>query len=159
MTLLEVGRIDKPHGVRGDVVVALTTTERDRVAPGATLHAGDRLLVVAESRPPQHRFIVHFEGVATREGAEELAGSVLRAEAPTGTDPDDLWVHELIGLPVVEVDGTERGVVELVQDNPASDLLVLDSGALVPLRFLVGRDDDGRLVVEVPAGLFELDEP
>jgi 16S rRNA processing protein RimM len=156
MSLLEVGRIDKPHGVQGDVVVSLTTTERSRVDPGTELHAGDRLLVVASSRPHQHRFIVHFEGVATREGAEELAGLALSGEAPTDTDPDDLWVHELIGSEVVEPDGTARGVVEAVQDNPASDLLVLDSGALVPLRFLVGRDDDGRLVVEVPTGLFEL---
>ena len=37
VTLLEVGRIDKPHGVRGDVVVALTTTETSRVAPGTVL--------------------------------------------------------------------------------------------------------------------------
>jgi 16S rRNA processing protein RimM len=81
---------------------------------------------------------------------------VLRAEAPADTDPDDLWVHELVGAAVVEADGTERGVVEAVQDNPASDLLVLDSGALVPLRFVTGRDPEGRVVVEVPAGLFEL---
>ena len=48
--------------------------------------------------------------------------------------------------------------MEAVQDNPASDLLVLDTGALVPLRFVVGRDPAGRLLVEVPAGLFDLDE-
>jgi 16S rRNA processing protein RimM len=65
-------------------------------------------------------------------------------------------VHELIGSPVVEPDGTDRGVVQAVQDNPASDLLVLDTGALVPLRFLEGRDEQGRLVVDVPDGLFEL---
>ena len=157
--LLEVGRVDKPHGIRGDVVVKLTTTEIDRVAVGARLHAGDRVLLVVESRPHQHRFIVHFEGVATREGAEELAGTALCAEAPADTDPEDLWVHELIGSLVVESDGTARGTVESVQENPASDLLVLDSGALVPLRFLVERDGEGRLVVEVPVGLFDVNEP
>lgn len=90
------------------------------------------------------------------EGAEAIAGRTLRAEAPADEDPDDLWVHRLIGSRVVEPDGTDRGLVEAVQDNPASDLLVLDTGALVPLRFLVGRDGEDRLVVEVPAGLFEL---
>ncbi|HEY6532343.1 MAG TPA: ribosome maturation factor RimM [Acidimicrobiales bacterium] len=158
MTLLAVGRIDKAQGLRGEVVVTLTTTETTRIDPGSELLAGDRPVVVAASRPHQHRWVVHFEGVNSREEAEVLARAVLRAEAPEETDPEDLWVHELIGLSVVESDGTARGVVEAVQDNPASDLLVLDSGALVPLRFLAGRDDDGRLVVEVPPGLFELDE-
>jgi 16S rRNA processing protein RimM len=99
---------------------------------------------------------VTFEGVYGREGAEEISGLVLSAEPLDDDDPDALWVHELIGSTVVETNGTERGTVVAVQDNPASDLLVLDSGALVPLRFLEGRDDEDRLVVEVPDGLFEL---
>jgi len=156
VNLLEVGRIDKPHGVRGDVVVALTTTEKGRVAPGTRLFSGDREFLITASRPHQHRWIVTFEGVFGREGAEAISGFVLSAEALENDDPDALWVHELIGSPVVEPDGTDRGVVQAVQDNPASDLLVLDTGALVPLRFLEGRDEQGRLVVDVPDGLFEL---
>jgi len=158
MPLLEVGRIDKAQGLRGEVVVTLITTETSRIDPGSELLAGDRLLVVAASRPHQHRWVVHFEGVNSREDAAVLARAVLRAEAADVTDPDDLWVHDLVGSYVVEHDGTPRGTVESVQENPASDLLVLDSGALVPLTFLRGRDDEGRLVVEVPPGLFELDE-
>lgn len=156
VALLEVGRIDKPHGIRGDVVVALTTTESSRVDPGMTLTtpAGERLRIVA-SRPHQHRWIVTFDGVEGRSAAEALAGTRLLAE-PLDDDPDALWVHELIGSSVVEVDGTARGAVVAVQDNPASDLLVLDTGALVPLRFVTGRDADGRIVVDVPEGLFDL---
>ena len=97
-----------------------------------------------------------FEGVYGREGAEAISGLVLSAEPIDDGDPDALWVHELIGSTVIEIDGTDRGLVTAVQDNPASDLLVLESGALVPLRFLEGRDDQGRLVVDVPDGLFEL---
>jgi 16S rRNA processing protein RimM len=156
VTLLEVGRIAKPHGVRGDVIVSLITTETERVAPGTHLFAGDRELVILASRPHQHRFIVTFDGVYGREGAEAISGVVLLAERLADADPDALWVHDLIGSEVVEADGTERGIVTAVQDNPASDLLVLASGALVPLRFVTGRDDSGRIVVEVPVGLFEL---
>ena len=156
MNLLEVGRIDKPHGVRGDVVVSLITTETSRVDPGTHLFTDDRELVVIASRPHQHRWIVTFDGVIGREGAEAIARSVLRAEPlDDADDPDALWIHELIGSNVVEVDGTERGTVTSVEANPASDLLVLDSGALVPLRF-VTEHTDGRVVVDVPAGLFEL---
>ena len=157
VTLLEVGRIDKPHGVRGDVVVALTTTETSRVAPGTVLTtANGRELRIEASRPHQHRWIVTFEGVFGREGAEAVAGLTLFAEPLEDGDPDALWVHELIGSSVVEVDGTARGTVTAVQDNPASDLLVLDTGALVPLRFVTGRDESDRIVVDVPTGLFEL---
>jgi 16S rRNA processing protein RimM len=156
MTLLEVGKVDKPHGLRGEVVVTLTTTEAVRVAPGSTLVAGPRSLRVLSSKPLQHRWIVAFEGLSSREDAEALAGARLQAEPLGADDPDAVWVHEVIGGEVVEVDGTARGRVEAVQENPASDLLVLESGALVPLTFLVGRDDDGRWVVDVPAGLFDL---
>ena len=70
------------------------------------------------------------------------------------TDPDALYVHELIGSEVVEQDGTSHGIVVSVEANPASDLLVGEAGWLVPLRFVVERR--GRqIVVDAPEGLFE----
>ena len=95
-----------------------------------------------------------FEGTSTREAAEALRGTVLLAEPIE--DEGALWVHELVGAQVVESDGTDRGVVEAVQANPAADLLVLDSGALVPVVFVVDGPTDGVVTVEVPPGLFEL---
>ncbi|HSL58710.1 MAG TPA: ribosome maturation factor RimM [Acidimicrobiales bacterium] len=150
---LEVGRISKPHGIRGEVVVALTTNRHERVAVGAHLWAGGRELVVVTSRPHQGHHLVLFDGVSGRDAAEALRGAVLTAEALD--DPDELWVHELVGSQVVETDGTSRGRVEAVQANPAADLLVLDTGALVPLTFVVDRAP-GRVVIDPPAGLFDL---
>ena len=83
-----------------------------------------------------------------------LRGLVLSA-APLDDD-DVLWVHELIGARVRSADGVDRGVVESVLDNPAADLLVLDSGALVPVVFVVGTPPDGWIDVDTPDGLFEL---
>jgi 16S rRNA processing protein RimM len=153
--LLEVGRIDKPHGLRGDVVVALITDRTERVAVGATLHTKDaRALRVSSARPHQNRWIVQFEGVTTRNDADALHGAALYAEPID--DPDTLWVHELIGATVVDAaDGRELGQVDSVEENPASDLLVLDSGALIPLRFVTEREA-GRIVVDVPPGLLDL---
>ncbi len=151
---LEVGRISKAHGLRGEVIVVLSTNRPERVEPGTVLHAGDDLdLVVVASRPHQNGWIVQFEGVAGREAADALRGRTLSAEPLD--DPDELWVHELIGSTVVDVGGVERGVVESVQSNPASDLLVLDSGALVPLVFVTDRTP-GRVVIDPPDGLFDL---
>jgi 16S rRNA processing protein RimM len=113
-------------------------------------------LEVVWSKPHQHRWIVRFAGVEGREGADALRGTVLRAEPVSdGDDLDALWAHEVIGRRVVDQHGTDHGRVESLQANPASDLLVLESGALVPLRFVVAHDDRDTLVVDVPAGLLD----
>jgi 16S rRNA processing protein RimM len=158
---LEVGRIERPHGLRGEVVVKLSTNVLERVAPGSVLmagHAPPRPLTIRSSRPHQHRYIVVFEGVDTRAAADELHGVTLYAEPVTDDDPDTMWVHDLIGREVIEmVGGAERshGPVVAVIDNPASDLLELEGGGLVPLRFVVDHTQPGRLIVEVPAGLLD----
>ena len=144
----------KPHGVRGEVIVSLLTDRLERVAPGSVLYAGGQPLEVVASRPHQKHHIVSFAGVDTREAAEALHGMALLAEPLD--DDEELWVHELIGAPVVAVDGSAVGTVEAVQANPASDLLVLEGGALVPVVFVVERRDDGAVVVDLPEGLLDL---
>jgi 16S rRNA processing protein RimM len=151
-----VGRIGKAHGLRGEVVVSLTTSETSRVSPGSTLLADGRPLVVQSSRPHQTKWVTAFEGITSREAAEALRGTVLFAEGVVDDDPEALWVHELIGARVVDADDVERGVVESVLANPASDLLVLDNGALVPLRFVTGwRSRPEVIEIDPPVGLFE----
>jgi 16S rRNA processing protein RimM len=145
--------VGRAHGIRGEVAVTLVTDRVERVAPGADLWVGERRLRVEASRPHQGRFLVCFAGVADRSAAEALHGEVLTAEPLE--DPDVLWVHDLVGSEVVAAaDGARLGVVEAVEANPASDLLVLDGGGLVPLTFLV-RAEAGRLVVDPPAGLLD----
>lgn len=152
--LLEVGRILKPHGVDGEVVVQLSTNRVERAEPGSVFDTPAGPLTVRISRPHRNRFIVGFDECSSRAEAEELRGVPLRAEALE--DPDALWVHELIGSEVVTPDGVRHGVVLSVQANPASDLLVLDSGALVPLRFVLGHPGGSRITVDPPEGLWEL---
>jgi 16S rRNA processing protein RimM len=149
--LLEVGRITKPHGLRGEVVVDLVTDRRERVAPGTVLESSLGPLVVLASRPHQGKWLVTFEGCNDRTAAERLAGAVLHAEALD--DPEALWVDDLIGTEVVEVDGTRRGKVVAVVENPAHDILELDSGALVPVVF-IRSCEHGITTVDVPEGLF-----
>ncbi len=149
-----MGRIGKAHGINGEVQVSLSTNRLERVAVGAVLFtAQDDPLVVERSRPHQERFIVAFAGVRGRAQAEELRGNELYAEPLD--DPDELWIHDLIGAALFEADGTRRGVVEAVLDNPASDLLVLDTGALVPARFVTAVEPGVRVDVDAPDGLFD----
>jgi len=92
---------------------------------------------------------------ARRNEAEELRGVELWAEPID--DPDELWVHELVGATVTDPDGEVLGTISAVESNPASDLLILDDDAVVPLTFFVDRLDDGTIVVDPPDGLFDDD--
>jgi len=72
-----------------------------------------------------------------------------------------VWVHQVIGARVVDADGGDRGRCVGVIANPADDLLELESGALVPGRFVtsvVAADDGFVVTVAPPAGLFEVYE-
>ena len=155
--LLEVGRIVKAHGLRGEVVVALVSNRPERVSAGSQLHGPHGPLVVRSARPfgatGDGRWIVQFVGITDRDGADGLRGMVLRAEPLV--DPDALWAHELIGAQVCDIAGTVLGRVEAVESNPASDLLVLEGGALIPLRFVVATGP-GAVTVDIPPGLLEL---
>jgi 16S rRNA processing protein RimM len=153
--LLEIGHISKPHGLRGEVVVLLITDRVERMASGSVLETDRGPLRVRSARPAGDRWLVAFEGVADREGADALRGTVLRAEALD--DPTELWVHQLIGSTVVTVAGEAVGTIESVQANPASDLLVLESGALVPVAFVVDHGA-GRVVIDPPEGLLEVND-
>ncbi len=151
--LLEVGRVAKVHGLRGEVIVELVSDRPGRLSPEAVLWTAEGPLVVATSRRHQARWIVHFRGVGDRNQAQRLVGLRLSAE-PVDDDEGVLWVHELVGTLVVDRDGTHRGVVVSVLANPAHELLELDSGALVPVVFV--RDcADGITVIEPPEGLFD----
>ncbi len=151
--LLEVGTIGKAHGLKGEVVVDFVTDRlEERTAAGAELLAGDRRFVVVTARPHQKKWLVAFDGIRDRNEAEALRGLVL--SAPALDDPEAVFVHELIDKTLVDQHGTAHGPIVAVVDNPASDLLELADGRLVPLTFLVDADAE-TVQVSVPAGLLD----
>ncbi|HXQ62928.1 MAG TPA: hypothetical protein VN796_11380 [Acidimicrobiales bacterium] len=148
-----MGRIVRPHGLRGEVVVDLVSNRAERSVPGSVFVTDGGELRIESSRPFGRRWLVTFAGVHGIDAAERLRDRVLRAEPID--DPSALWVHELVGSAVVSrVDGRQLGTVTAVVANPVSDLLELDDDALVPLRCVV-EHTPGRIVVEVPPGLFD----
>jgi 16S rRNA processing protein RimM len=150
---LEVGRIIKAQGLKGQVLVDLWSDRVERLAPGSELLTERAPLRVVAAIAHQQRFIVTFEGIDTRETAEQWRGVVL--SAPRLLDESVIWIDQLYDAQVYDAGGMLRGVVVGVEANPASDLLVLDSGALVPLTFVTRVEPNVRVDVEVPEGLFE----
>lgn len=153
--LLEVGRIGRAHGVRGDLYVDLLTDRDERLDRGAQVQANGVWLTVATARRAGDRWRVHFEGVDDRAVAERLVGVPLLAEPLPPGDDDGWYVNQLIGCAVVGRDGTAHGRCVAVVANPANDLLELESGALVPIVFVTSVDGS-TVVIDPPDGLFDL---
>lgn len=167
---LVVGRIGRPHGVRGEVAVEVRTDDPgERFAPGAVLQtdpAERGPLTVARTRRHADRLLITFDGVKDRDAADDLRGTYLvidSAELPELADPDEFHDHELVGLAVLTADGARVGVVDDVT-HLGQDVLVVrrDDGAeaLVPfVREIVPEVDvaAGRLVITPPPGLVDDD--
>jgi 16S rRNA processing protein RimM len=153
--LLEVGRIGRAHGLKGEVAVSAISSRPERFAPGSKLFAGERELIVRSARPHQDRWLVRFVGVEDRNAAEALRNLVLEGEPLPDYPDDELWVHELVGAEVRDKAGTVFGKISEVEANPAHDLLVLDNGKLVPIVFVVDQAD-GVVTIDPPEGLFDL---
>jgi 16S rRNA processing protein RimM len=139
------------------VVVQLWTDQTQRVEPGTVLTSARGPLTVVWSKPfGPDRYIVQFEDVHDRSAAESLRGAELEAE-PLDDVADVLWVHELVGATVRDAAGTALGTIASVEANPASDLMVLESGGLIPVRFVTAHDAAARTVdVDIPEGLLDL---
>lgn len=132
----------------------LVTNRDERIVTGATLRLDGVERTIESARRHHDRWLVRFDGVTDRPGAEALTGRAITG-APLGEPPpDELWVHELIGAVVRDAEGREHGPVVAVQANPAHDLLVLESGALIPMPFVVALRD-GIVDVAVPDGLLD----
>ncbi len=129
--LLAVGRILRPHGVRGEVMVEVRTDDPgERFASGRVLATRPEALGplrVSKSRPHAGGLIVGFAQVTERAAADKLRGVWLvidSADVPAPDDPDEFRDHQLIGLHALTVDGRRVGTVTDVRHH-GQDLLVI----------------------------------
>jgi len=173
---LLVARIGKPHGLRGEVTVQTHTDDPEaRFAPGvayATEAAPGsgvpRSLTLRTARLHQKIWLLGFEEIPDRTGAESLRGTRLFIDADVAAeaaeDEDDAWYEDdLVGLTAVDPTGTTLGEVSGLRTGAAQDQLVLrltgGTEALVPFVEAIVPEVDvegGRVVIDAPPGLLEL---
>lgn len=165
-----VGRIGRPHGIRGEVSVEVRTDSPDeRFAEGSVLVTDPSErgpLTVTRLHWHSGRLLLSFDGVSDREGAEALRETMLVVDSddlPPLADPDEYYDHQLVGLRAELPDGTELGTVEDVLHSPADDLLAVrrtdGEELLVPFVSVMVPTVDvpgGRVVVDPPDGLLDL---
>lgn len=164
-----IGRVIRPQGNRGEVVVAPETDrpeQRFRVgAPVTAVQNGaTRTLTVRESREHDGRWVVGFDGVRTIDDAEALRGAELTidADALPALEAGRYYVHDLAGCVVETTTGARVGVVEKVDTSVGTTVLVVGAGGrevLVPFAAEICRvvDVSGkRIVIDPPEGLLDL---
>ena len=151
--LLEIGRIGKPHGLRGELIVALTSNVDERIKTGTEIYLkSKKKYVITSSKPYKKHFLVSLSGIKSRTEAENLAGELLLAKPLE--DPNIKWAHDLIGNLVIDNEGNQRGFIVEIHANPASDLLVLEDETLIPVVFLKDIKDN-KVFVDTPKGIFQ----
>jgi 16S rRNA processing protein RimM len=165
---LVVGRVRRPHGVRGELSVEVLSDAPERFAPGAELGVGDpdgpvppAAATVRAARLHQGRLLLTLEGVASRDAADRLRGAWLSIPAASARPlgQGEFWPHQLVGLAVVDRQGRERGRVADVVPGAAHDLLAVElpdgGSALVPaVAALVTVElEAGRVLVDAVPGL------
>ena len=171
--LIAVGRIRRPHGIRGEVVVDLLTD-----TPDVLFASGRRVLVgtvggrrdpagaelhIEASRPFKESWLIKAHEIADRNAAELWRDRYLllpQDELPAPAE-DEVYIHDLIGMRVEEVSGAPVGTVAEVYELPQGLMLEIDGerkGALIPFRDEVVTSVDAKqrvIVIDPPLGLLE----
>ena len=168
---LVVGRITRPHGVRGELAVDVRTDDPElRLAAGAVLEtdpAAAGPLTVTATRWHSGRLLLRFADVGDRTAADSLRGTLLlvdTADLEDLPDPDSYRDHQLVGLTVVGPDGAVVGSVTDVLHHGQDLLVVAGSGQrtgaeiLIPFVAAIVTEVDleaGQVHVDPPAGLLD----
>jgi 16S rRNA processing protein RimM len=150
---ISVGRVGRPHGLRGEFVVDDASEDPERFAAGTQLYVGGEPAEVVASKRAGGRPVIRLDRPAPRGAALEIDRDALPP-----TTPDEYYVFQLVGLDVERADGTRLGCVTNVESGLANDVLELDNGLLLPLVEACVRQvdlDERRIVVE--AGFDEAD--
>ncbi|MEN9692794.1 MAG: hypothetical protein RLZZ330_438 [Actinomycetota bacterium] len=161
-----VGRLGRPHGIRGEVTVEIRTDEPElRFAPGSSVFlSSGKSLEIQSIRWHQNLLLVKFVGIEDRNGSETLRGNIVEVEVDENELPesdDEFYDRQLVGLKAVE-NGSQIGVVEEVLHLPSQDLLSikLNDGREMLLPFIeqfVPEIDleKNQIIVTPPNGLMD----
>ncbi len=171
---LVVGHLNKAHGTNGEVFIwPLTDHPESTFAPGVVLYLGDAEGVLSPDLPTRrietsraHRrgFLVRFEGVDDRSGAEALCDRYLLRTIEDVGEPEEgeVFYHDLLGMEVVTVDGDSIGEVTEVYELRPADLLEVrgpEKSILIPYISQVVHSvsvDENRIVLDPPDGLLDV---
>lgn len=161
---IKIGYVRRAHGIKGAVVVRPLTDDASRFAVGSVLDTDRSALptvTVEAMQPHSDGLLVSFAGVSDRTAAEQLKGTSFLIEPDDRRDlsDDEFWPDQLIGLRVIDANGTEFGIVADVVTGAAQDRLQVqgDGGQFeIPFVAAIVTNVDvsgGVVTVDMPVGM------
>jgi 16S rRNA processing protein RimM len=155
-----IGRVARPHGVRGALKLHLDNADSETLRKGLVVRVGDREMKIAKVSGG-HRYA--FEGLDDRNDADALRGKpvAVRREDLPAIDDEEFYLVDVIGLEVFDEGGARLGELKAFSDNGAQLLArVKTAGGVVEVPFvrpiLVAIEED-RVILAPPGGLFDDD--
>lgn len=126
---LVVGKLRRPHGIHGEILMDVLTDFPERLMPGKSVLVGEahRPFEIVHLRGHEPALLISFEGVETREDAGEFRNQMVyvKADALPELPEGEFYHHELIGLRVEDEAGQELGVLEEVLVTGANDVYLV----------------------------------
>jgi 16S rRNA processing protein RimM len=167
-SLLLVGIVRRPHGLKGELSVEPLTSFPERFVPGLSLRwtrgSEEREIRVIAVRPHGRNLLLTLEGVLDVDAARGFAGGELSVPRGEAFPPPDgvHYSHELAGLPCFDRRGALLGQAVRLDQTPGGPLLEIDTprrrGVLIPfVEGIVTVDREGRrIILDPPEGLLDL---
>lgn len=162
---LVIGKLRRPHGLRGELLMEVITDFPERIQPGVIVYAGDahQPLRVQKRRLHNDGLLIAFEGVMDSEKIQELRNCLVyvRIDDRPNLPQGDYYHHQILGLNVVDENGAPLGRVVEILETGANDVLVIaqeekNGNFLLPYIDSVVRSIDligGRITVHLLPGI------
>lgn len=171
--LIIIGKIIKPHGVRGEMKIQLLTGEPRHFTPGNRLFimgtAADEMpmeCIVEDARPHKNGLLIFLDKIEDPDQAEKIRNRFLALPKSELTAPeeDEYFIFDLIGMSVSTTDGLFVGVLQDVLTQGPQDIYEIRHPEskkinLVPScrQFIKSVDVQGRkMIIEPIDGLLSL---
>ncbi|KAA3642281.1 MAG: 16S rRNA processing protein RimM [Chloroflexi bacterium] len=126
-----VGILQKPHGLRGEMLMRVMTDFPERLKPETKMYLGDEHEVVTIRSVREHNkgLLVAFEEFKGRNELDHIRNVPLfaRASELPQLEEGEYYYHQLIGMQVVSDEGLEVGVLAEILETGANDVMVVRS--------------------------------
>jgi 16S rRNA processing protein RimM len=161
---LVVGKLRRPHGLRGEMLMDLITDFPERIQPGVLLYAGDRhqSLRVRSRRLHNNGLLVAFDGYIRPESVAEFRNFYVyvRGDDRPGLQDGDYYHHQILGLKVVEEEGKYLGIVTDILETGVNDVfaITMDNNQVILIPYIDSivqsiNLDEGEIIVHLLPGI------
>jgi 16S rRNA processing protein RimM len=151
---LVVGKLRRPHGVHGEILMDVLTDFPERLVPGVRVFVGEdhRPCQIISTRWQMNAMLVAFQGFDSPEAVGVFRNRLVnvRADEIPALEEGDYYHHECLGMQVIDEDGVRIGVITEILESPAHDIFVVETEE--SKEVLIPATDEMILKVDVKRG-------